>query len=110
MAHYLVKAKPYDETLEDLKTSIRKKGFEHLKPFGPSLSYSLEHAKIDSDSDWIWEELDYCSPPLKQEREQVLDRYFRIFTAMTGIMYQEKRPSCVDNGITQLYRLTEHSL
>jgi hypothetical protein len=27
---------------------------------------------------WVWEELDYCSPPLKQEREQVLDTYFDL--------------------------------
>ena len=24
----------------------------------------------------MWEEEDYCSPPLAQERESVLDRYF----------------------------------
>ena len=25
---------------------------------------------------WLWEEEDYCSPPLKQEREAVFDKYF----------------------------------
>lgn len=78
MAHYLVKAKPSESLSKELIEKIQNRAFQSLKPFGRALTYSLEHAKVDLDGNWLWEELDYCSPPLKQEREQVLDRYFSI--------------------------------
>lgn len=78
MAHYLVKAEPLDAQKGELIQRIENRDFISLKPFGEALTYSLEHAKIDKKGTWIWEELDYCNPPLKQERAQVLDRYFSI--------------------------------
>jgi hypothetical protein len=78
MAHYRVTARPYPETLEELKKRIRNREFVVLQPFGKSLNYSLENARVEEGGDWVWEELDYCSPPLKQERAQVLDHYFKI--------------------------------
>jgi hypothetical protein len=47
-----------------------------LRPFGKALTYSLKNARTQSDGTAIWEEEDYCSPPLAQERAAVLDRYF----------------------------------
>ncbi len=76
MAHYLVTATPKKKLIAELKKKIDERAFMDLKPFGASLSYSLENARHAPDGRWKWEELDYCSPPLKQEREQVLDRYF----------------------------------
>ncbi len=78
MAHYLVKAKVKDEFLEEFEKKIREKAFINLKPFGEAITESLENAREDEDGYWLWEELDYCSPPLKQEKEQVLDRYVDI--------------------------------
>ena len=48
-----------------------------MRPFGRSLQYSLENARIDTeDSDFaLWVEEDYCSPPLAMEREAVLNQY-----------------------------------
>jgi len=46
-----------------------------MMPFGKSLQYSLENARLDSDIA-LWIEEDYCSPPLAMEREAVLNRYF----------------------------------
>lgn len=47
-----------------------------MQPFGRSLEYSLRNARIrEGGGDAVWEE-DYCSPPLAQEREAVLDNYF----------------------------------
>jgi hypothetical protein len=47
-----------------------------MEPFGESLHYSLENAKLKDDGVAIWEEEDYCRPPLAQERAAVLDEYF----------------------------------
>jgi hypothetical protein len=47
-----------------------------MRPFGLALQYSLENARLDPQ-DWaVWEEEDYCNPPLAQERAAVLDTYF----------------------------------
>lgn len=49
-----------------------------MRPFGKSLQYSLENARIDTeDSNFaLWVEEDYCLPPLAMEREAVLNQYF----------------------------------
>ena len=49
-----------------------------MRPFGKSLQYSLENARIDTENSnfALWVEEDYCSPPLTMEREAVLDQYF----------------------------------
>ena len=39
-----------------------------MRPFGRSLTYSLEHARLRDDGYAVWEEEDYCAPPLAQER------------------------------------------
>jgi len=47
-----------------------------LIPFGKSLQYSLENARLDDDDDGefaVCIEEDYCSPPLAMEKEAVLD-------------------------------------
>lgn len=78
MAHYIVTARPVSDRMGELTEKLRNREFEPLKPFGKALSYSLEHAKSDKNGYWRWEELDYCNPPLAQEREAVLDRYFSL--------------------------------
>ena len=48
-----------------------------MRPFGNSLDYSLRNAKIADENTAVWEELDYCTPPLAMEREAVIDDYFK---------------------------------
>jgi hypothetical protein len=67
-----------EELREELIEKLRRRAFASFSPFGEALSYSLEHARIDPEGWWLWEELDYCDPPLAQERKAVLDRYFDI--------------------------------
>lgn len=76
MAHYLVKATPKDDRLGELESLLRKEAFLRLQPFGRALSHSLRNARIGEDEVAVWEEEDYCSPPLAQERKAVLDHYF----------------------------------
>ena len=76
MAFYLVSARPLGERLEELETKLTERAFLDLRPFGRSLTDSLESARRRQDGTAIWEEEDYCRPPLAQEREAVLDRYF----------------------------------
>lgn len=78
MALYLVKAKPRKELLESLHGELNFGKISKMRPFGKSLHYSLENARIDTEDSAfaLWIEEDYCSPPLALEREAVLDRYF----------------------------------
>jgi hypothetical protein len=76
MAFYLVSAVPRLELLDDLSARLRSDEFTGLRPFGPTLSRSLKAARHRGDWAAIWEEEDYCRPPLAEERAAVLDRYF----------------------------------
>lgn len=78
MAFYLVKARPRMDRLESLREELSSGAISRMRPFGKSLQYSLENARIDTeDSNFaLWVEEDYCSPPLAMEREAVLNQYF----------------------------------
>jgi hypothetical protein len=80
MAQYLVRAKPKPERLAELQQRLRADAFLDLRPFGKALTYSLNNARTQADGTAIWEEEDYCSPPLTQERAAVLDTYFDEMT------------------------------
>jgi hypothetical protein len=81
MALYLVKARPRKDLLNNLHKELSSGIISKMRPFGQSLQYSLENARIDSHNDIaLWIEEDYCSPPLAMEREAVLDRYFDDIT------------------------------
>ena len=76
MAHYLVTAKPDPDRLAELRTRLDSGEIAAMRPFGNSLHYSLDNAKMQDAETAIWEEEDYCIPPLAQERAAVLDDYF----------------------------------
>ena len=76
MAYYLVRAKPKPERLGELQDRLQEGAFIGLRPFGKALTDSLKEARTQSDGIAIWEEEDYCSPPLAEERAAVLDNYF----------------------------------
>ena len=77
MAYYLVRARLDSEKAEDLYRKLQEGAVKKLRPFGKTLTDSLLRARVDPDSgEALWEEEDYCTPPLKQEREAVLDHYF----------------------------------
>lgn len=76
MAYYLVTAKPDPERMAELRERLHSGEIREMEPFGESLHYSLENARLQDDGVAIWEEEDYCRPPLAQERAAVLDDYF----------------------------------
>ena len=76
MAHYLVTAKPKSERLGDLLANLRKRAYVSIRPFGKTMTHSLENARLREDGYAMWEEEDYCSPPLAQERATALDEFF----------------------------------
>jgi hypothetical protein len=47
-----------------------------MRPFGKGMTCSLENARVREDGYAIWEEEDYCSPPLAEERAAALDEFF----------------------------------
>ncbi len=76
MAHYLVRATPKLDRLPRLRGLLTQDAFLHLRPFGRALTDALSNARIGDDGIAVWEEEDYCSPPLAEERAAVLDEYF----------------------------------
>lgn len=76
MAHYLVTAKPKSDRLGDLLDNLRKNKYASMRPFGRTLTNSLHNARLREDGYATWEEEDYCSPPLAEERVAALDEFF----------------------------------
>jgi hypothetical protein len=76
MAHYLVPAKPKFDLMEELLGNLRKNKYASMRPFGKALTYSLRNARLREDGYATWEEEDYCSPPLAEERAAALDEFF----------------------------------
>jgi hypothetical protein len=76
MAHYLVTAKPKSDRLDDLRSNLREHTYSSMRPFGKAMTYSLENARLRKDGYATWEEEDYCTPPLAEERAAVLDEFF----------------------------------
>ena len=77
MAYYLVRATPVPGRIDELEAKLAERAFVELQPFGRALTAALQGARQLPDGTAIWEEEDYCRPPLAQEREAVLDHYFR---------------------------------
>lgn len=75
MAYYLVRARAKVE-LADLLTRLNSGEIRQMTPFGTALDYALRNARRESDGWIVWEEEDYCRPPLAMERAAVLDTYF----------------------------------
>ena len=76
MAHYLVTAKPKSDLRAELLGNLRNDAYASMRPFGKALTYSLRHARLLEDGYATWEEEDYCSPPLAEERAAALDEFF----------------------------------
>ena len=76
MAFYLVSAKPNREKMEELRAWLASGEIRAMKPFGRALQSGLEDARWKQEGVAVWEEEDYCVPPLAQERAAVLDAYF----------------------------------
>jgi len=76
MAYYLVTAKPIRSRMNDLRKWLDSGEICAMKPFGRALHMGLDDARWKSDGVAIWEEEDYCVPPLAQEHAAVLDEYF----------------------------------
>jgi hypothetical protein len=76
MAYYLVRATLDEARRAELAEQLAHGAFVTLRPFGMALTQGLQDARIQPDGRIVWEEEDYCSPPLAMERAAVLDRYF----------------------------------
>jgi hypothetical protein len=76
MAYYLVSALPKAAKLEELAARLARDEFVEMQPFGRALTRALRGARLRTDGMAVWEEEDYCRPPLAEERAAVLDTYF----------------------------------
>ena len=97
MAYYLVSARPVADRMDDLESKLSQQAFRELSPFGRALNSSLERARRLPDGTAVWEEEDYCRPPLAQERVAVLDlRDPRLaFEDAEGIRFRDVLPARV---------------
>jgi hypothetical protein len=66
--------------MAELASKLQAQAFLSLQPFGEALSQGLTGARWEAPGVAIWEEEDYCSPPLAMERAAVLDQYFDEIT------------------------------
>jgi hypothetical protein len=92
MAHYLVTAKPKSDLMEELLGNLRKNAYVSMRPFGKALTYSLRNARLREDGYATWEEEDYCSPPLAEEKAAALDEFFEplsVASVRAGAGWQE---------------------
>ena len=101
MAYYLVRATLREELRDELAEKLAARAFIDLRPFGEALTMGLEGARRQADGRVVWEEEDYCSPPLAMERAAVLDRYF------TNIEVETVREDAGWQRITELPRVWE---
>ena len=76
MSFYLVQARPVESLQTELRQRLDSGEISVMRPFGRALQYGLDHARIQENGIAIWEEEDYCVPPLAQERAAILDTYF----------------------------------
>ncbi len=76
MAYYLVRARPDRRLLEELRRRLDGGEIGAMRPFGTALHNGLDNARVADDGYAVWEEEDYCRPPLAMERAAVLDTYF----------------------------------
>jgi len=56
--------------------NLRRNAYVSMRPFGKTMTFSLQNARLRSDGYATWEEEDYCSPPLAEERKAALDEFF----------------------------------
>jgi hypothetical protein len=77
--HYLVRARTKPEKLDELAERLAADAFVDLEPFGRALTKGLRGARLEAGGA-VWEEEDYCAPPLAEERAAVLDTYFEGIT------------------------------
>src|SRR3989442_12866008 len=75
MVFWLVTAKPRVERLGELRRRLDSREISRMRPFGRSLENGLVNARLREDGSALWEEKDYCVPPLAQERAVVIDHY-----------------------------------
>jgi hypothetical protein len=97
MAYYLVTATPNWELETELIDKLKTRAFEPLRPFGREIMKALTKARLLENGAAVWEEEDYCNPPLRAERAAVLDRYF------TDITVQDMGDK--GNGWKRIYKL-----
>ena len=62
--------------MRELLGNLRRQIYSPMRPFGKAMTHALENARLRQDGYAVWEEEDYCSPPLAQEREAALDEFF----------------------------------
>ena len=59
-----------------LRKELNSGEISRLRPFGKTLQYGLDNAKIDpKDGYALWIEEDYCPHPLAKQREADLNRF-----------------------------------
>ena len=94
MAHYLVRARMRPALHGELAERLMADAFVDLQPFGRALTRGLRNARVEV-AGAVWEEEDYCVPPLAEERAAVLDAYFDALAVRAG---REGRRLAADRG------------
>ncbi len=73
---YAVTARLREERQAEFHRKLSDGTIAAQRPDGMEIVASMRRARVAEDGTARWTELCYCSPPLRHERETVLDRYF----------------------------------
>ncbi len=73
---YAVTARLIEKRQAELHHKLTDGTIAAQRPDGMEIVASMRRARVAGDGTVRWTELCYCSPPLRHERETVLDRYF----------------------------------
>lgn len=76
---YKVKAKIYEEKMNDFWNALNDGSIESSEPDGPFILKAMKEAYMVDDETLVWYEACYCDTPLKHERETVYDTYMYDF-------------------------------
>jgi hypothetical protein len=97
MAYRLVRARPRESRLTELRERLDSGDIRELEPFGAAMTESLTNARFDPDAgEAVWVEEDYCSPPLRMERE-VLEQYFDDVTVVEADVHETEGWDRIDD-------------
>ena len=73
---YTVTARLQDKRRAEFHRRLTDGTIAAQRPDGREIVASMRRARVGADGTVRWTELCYCSPPLRHERETVLDTYF----------------------------------
>jgi hypothetical protein len=91
---YHVQAKFREETASEFLAKLADGSIRDQVPDGSEMFASMDRAVVNASGMIEWSEMCFCTPPLKHERETVLDLHFVEITTepIEAVTFYDGRP------------------